>query len=337
MSLNSGRSHALSALVVAFNLILQSDDFDKMGTFLRESPLLPDEGVRLISKQTSFSTAPTPDAAIDPITLCCREGRVGMLSVLVEYLLLIDRLEFTIDNALACVEGKRTGLLLATENNHEQCVRLLLASGADPERVSSGMTPLYLASKNGSTSIVKILLNFGADSNFSTFFHRSSPLSAACSAGHCAAARELLKFGARVDLCDFENWTPLYHAFSNGREDCVRLLLAYGADHLSLSAREFLPDAHGGASSEQAARMKGREKCCEILRQWPAKRNQLAAKLCINCLKKENAFALLVDGTPNNDLPPHLFVFKVVEMLKSCEMWSLAEWIMECIGTEIGL
>ena len=56
----------------------------------------------------------------------------------------------------------------------------------------------------------------------------------ACNRGHAAVARMLLDNGAMMNVPGLDNDTPLHDAVSNGRIDCVKLLISRGA---SLSAR----------------------------------------------------------------------------------------------------
>lgn len=99
--------------------------------------------------------------------------------------------------------------------NQLECVRLLLAAGADPNRGrdASGETPLHhavIAGDIGRDSLVKLLLDHGADPNRQT------------------------KPGVR----SFNFWrdvrtrgeTPLHRAAAYATEEMIELLLAAGAD-----------------------------------------------------------------------------------------------------------
>jgi hypothetical protein len=60
--------------------------------------------------------------------------------------------------------------------------------------------------------------------------------------------------------------------------------------------------------------------------------NRITTKLCIDQLYRRGVYEVLVCSTDTNDLPPHLFVFKVVEMMKMCAMQPLAEDLIRYVG-----
>jgi len=90
------------------------------------------------------------------------------------------------------------------EENHVECVRLLLEAGADPCEVdeggyTSGWTTVYFAALYNHHESLALLLEAGA--------------------------------GALVDTkMDSNGWTPLAQAAQSGHMECVELLLAAGAD-----------------------------------------------------------------------------------------------------------
>ena len=111
-------------------------------------------------------------------------------------------------------------------------------------------------------------------------------------------------------------------ACSSGHDQVVSTLLAYGADVTPYLNRCPI----------QIAIDKGHHSCAELIRSWPALCNQNTAKLCIDKLKKQGYYDV-VRRTADNDLPKHLFVFRVVEMMKMCGMESLAEHLIGFVGT----
>ena len=99
-------------------------------------------------------------------------------------------------------------------------------------------------------------------------------------------------------------------------------LLAYGADvtpYLDMCPIPVVIDS-------------GHPSCAELIRSWPAIQNQITVRLCIDKLKKQ-CYYDVVRKTADNDLPKHLFVFRVVEMIKMCGMEPLAEHLIGFVGT----
>ena len=53
----------------------------------------------------------------------------------------------------------------------------------------------------------------------------------ACNHGYTEVAKLLLDNGAMINVPGADNDTPLHDAVSNGRIDCVKLLVSRGASH----------------------------------------------------------------------------------------------------------
>ena len=145
------------------------------------------------------------------------------------------------------------GFLLHTacENNDPDTVRLLLAYGADANRVKKSVsqrteavhmqhiepTPLYIACKNGNTAIVDSLLQKGADVNFADsdgkcllHFAIERPGKQANSEEYDPIVKLLLQHNAIVDVVSNTGETPLYVACSEGLTGVVKQLLDCSAD-----------------------------------------------------------------------------------------------------------
>jgi len=59
---------------------------------------------------------------------------------------------------------------------------------------------------------------------------------------------------------------------------------------------------------------------------------QNAVKLSVKTLKKEGAYANIIEDTPTNDLSKPMFAFKVIEMMTSCGMEPLADELVSYVG-----
>ena len=163
---------------------------------------------------------------------------------------LSDQLKSCLENSFKHINLKNDDSLLmkACKVGDEECVKLLIAHGADVSFVShySGYTALTLACRFGRESIAKLLLEHGGEINPETGL---LPLVEACKAGNLDVAELLLNSGARVDehpqvLCKddscYENrddYDPHYHdglnpimiASKTNHTGLVKLLLQHGA------------------------------------------------------------------------------------------------------------
>lgn len=99
-------------------------------------------------------------------------------------------------------------------------------------------TPLFTAVSGKHLDCVAALLKAGADPNGSQY-NNCSPVLTAAREGDVDVLRELLRFGAEVDVRPkVPEWAssattcrgPLYLAAVYGHLDCFRLLLLYGAN-----------------------------------------------------------------------------------------------------------
>lgn len=108
--------------------------------------------------------------------------------------------DFEIINLRSKVKGKPTLLYLAVDSDSFDCCRLLLDLGVDIDAFSKDTGP------------------------------RDSALHNAARFGYARILDLLLARGARVNILNHHDETPLILACRAGSVDCVRLLLAHGAD-----------------------------------------------------------------------------------------------------------
>ncbi|KAL9043543.1 MAG: hypothetical protein Q9214_003274, partial [Letrouitia sp. 1 TL-2023] len=124
-------------------------------------------------------------------------------------------------------------LQMASENNHEHIVKLLLKRGVSPiggigdDVIES---PLYLASKEGHTSIVRRLIDAGANISSHSWLLDDDPLQIATKNGHDEVIRLLLERGSFPIIAAASVDTSLYIAVAHRRDKAVELLLKFGAD-----------------------------------------------------------------------------------------------------------
>lgn len=121
--------------------------------------------------------------------------------------------------------GEISVLGAAAAKNHVECVKLLIAAGANLNENS----PLYYAAVNGSTECAKLLIDAGANVNcYDTFGLGFSAIDEAARYGHEETLKLFIKAGASVEAGRKPG--PLYFAVLEGHVSCVKLLIAAGAD-----------------------------------------------------------------------------------------------------------
>ncbi|KAF0723769.1 hypothetical protein Ae201684_017440 [Aphanomyces euteiches] len=168
-------------------------------------------------------------------------------------------------------EDNETALYKASEKGNLEVVKLLLFHKAKIEtKTCDGKTALSVASANGHLEVVMELLKCGAsvdntDRNGMTPLHavtstrqlnialeRREPINSEdkdeIRASYLNVAKELMKFGAKINTKDIDGRTPLHWASKNGYLDFVVELLDNGAS-------VFVRDKDGRAPLNEASVM----------------------------------------------------------------------------------
>lgn len=127
------------------------------------------------------------------------------------------------------LSGKRrmTALHLAAENSYLECVKMLLEHGANPNvRNSENKTPLHLACLSQCAEAVELLIKHGADVNATYNDGRTALHAAIVNESKCLdCTRNLLLAGANVNQADHYGYTPLHIAALNESSACALLLI----------------------------------------------------------------------------------------------------------------
>ncbi|XP_041968957.1 transient receptor potential channel pyrexia isoform X2 [Aricia agestis] len=163
-----------------------------------------------------------PSGLHTAVLYACWMGRCSLLSKLIK----------AGADPNSCDHDGRTCLHLSCLVANEECVKLLLENGADPNKWDSitekKATPLHCAASAKSLPCVKTLLNYGADVNAGLNEH--SPLHFAVLSDAPEVVSALLEAGACPDTPQVFTETPLHVAASLGSASCMKLLLDAGAD-----------------------------------------------------------------------------------------------------------
>ena len=132
------------------------------------------------------------------------------------------------DNYYSTDETKT--LCVAAELGHTDCLRYLIAAGADVNNVTSmGNSPLLSAANKGHVKCVKLLLGTGADVNRPNICG-DTPLIRAVENGYTECVVNLLKAGADVNIVNGSGNSVIFLAVKEARHDCFKLLNEFGAD-----------------------------------------------------------------------------------------------------------
>ena len=228
-----------------------------------------------------------------PLHYACMYGRVELAKALLKHgPQTIDSLDH--DNF--------TPLIHAIVHHELSCAQQLLAYGAriDPESESDHV-PLNLACQYGSVEIAKLLLEKHAQ--LLPDAEGLYPQHLVARSGQSPDTLLMLEhYGADLDQRDkLYQWTPLFHAASEGRVDCIRTLLERGVNVEILDEKGF--------SAMYYATWEGHMQCMKLLSStdtgiMDVPRSTTQHSL-ISPIPASSAPAPLdADGIPDLSLPP---------------------------------
>ncbi|KAJ3688242.1 hypothetical protein LUZ61_017406 [Rhynchospora tenuis] len=192
----------------------------------------------------------TPYGRVSPLHIVSANGHLELLSMLLDQSVNPDLLN----------RHKQTPLMLAAMNGKIECVNKLLEAGANILMFDSlnGRTCLHHAAYYGHTDCLKAILSAAQSSpvahswGFARYVNLkddngATPLHLASRQGRAVSVHILLDNGAIVSSptgsYGFPGSTPLHLAARGGWVDCVRELLAWGADRLHRDSAGRIPYA----------------------------------------------------------------------------------------------
>jgi CDK inhibitor PHO81 len=238
-----------------------------------------------------------------PLHYACLKGRVTMAETLIE------RGPTTVNNK---DHDNFTPLIHSIVRHKIACVEQLLSRHAQIDPTSDGEhIPLNLACQHGSIEVAKLLLQRNA--RLLPDAEGLYPQHLVARSGQSSELLLLLKdHGGDLNQKDkLYQWTPLFHAASEGRVNCLRTLLENGADVQALDEK--------GLSAMYYATWEGHLECMDLLWERSSRRHDKGSQTirAVGALTPlHSQFLPLhmdlstpqqsgeVDGIPDLSLPP---------------------------------
>ena len=228
-----------------------------------------------------------------PLHYACMHGQVPMVRAL---------LQCDPDNINSIDHDHFTPLIHSIIHHHFECVRQLLEHGAriEPE-TNSDHIPLNFACQYGSTHIIQLLLEKGAQIRDDA--EGLYPQHLVARNGISPEVLLLLqKFNARLDQQDkLYQWTPLFHAVSEGHVRCVKILLEQGVEVNILDEKDLTPMYY--------AAWEGHLECMGLLIRAGSNHEKLGptnsiASQAVSNVQLTEPTKVDPDGIPDLSLPP---------------------------------
>ena len=168
----------------------------------------------------------------NPLFLAAWKGQSGIVKLLLEHEIWVDRPR----------SDKPTALHIAAQEGHYQVVRMLLAAGANPHVLGPNLaTPLHTAAENHHPHVLHLMLEKPAEETTQVMKD--------------IQAKHYERKEAKLEELDQLGRTPLQIAAGKGFDQCVQVLLEYGANPLARTAtNDDGPDAPGLNAVDFAAK-----------------------------------------------------------------------------------
>ncbi|MCJ1475334.1 phosphate system positive regulatory protein pho81 [Lambiella insularis] len=214
-----------------------------------------------------------------PLHYASMHGNVAMIHKLLQYgpqtIDSLDHDNFTplihgiVHHQLECVEqllahGARIDpdgesdhvpLNLACQHGSTAIIELLLSENARIMPDAEGLYPQHLVARTGQTPDTLLMLErYGADLNQQDRLYQWTPLFHAASEGCVECMRTLLDRGVDVDVLDEKDLSAMYYAAWEGHLECMKLLSSTSSGHglarasLATGQRKVAPKAVTAAS-----------------------------------------------------------------------------------------
>ncbi|CAG9771421.1 unnamed protein product [Ceutorhynchus assimilis] len=198
----------------------------------------------------------------------------------------------------------QTALHLAVENGYNAIVHILLEHGFNVNAADNKQQTslIYACNWHSDPHLIRILLKFGAEMEIKDFDGRTA-LHWASLRGHTAVVNSLLENGANVNAQINDGETPLHLATLCNRQQVVLTLLQHGALYLSIKNKQQ-------ESALDIAKKWNRTKILQIFKSYKSCRNSVSAKsLYARWIAEPNPDKIDINysifiSTPNPDEKP---------------------------------
>ncbi|WAQ92895.1 hypothetical protein PtA15_17A377 [Puccinia triticina] len=141
----------------------------------------------------------------------------------------VDCVRILLDSGISLEPARHAGLLplsLACQHGHEDIALLMLKRGSQVLANQEGMWPQHLAAREGHAALLRLLADAGANMDERDTFSQWTPLFHAASEGHTECVEALIASDCDCQVLDESRKCPIHYAAWQGHIGCVNLLLA---------------------------------------------------------------------------------------------------------------
>lgn len=248
-SISDSTDEALALLLQTNSIDIHAEDDVNERNCLHEAAIYGKEYVLNYGLAQSVDMSRSDVYGRIPLHYACLKGRVNMVQTLIEKGLhtvnFRDHDNFTplihsiIRGRLHCVEqllshqaqidptseGEHTPLNLACQHGSIEVAKLLLQRGAGLHPDAEGLYPQHLVARSGTSPELLLLLNrHGADLNQKDKLYQWTPLFHAASEGRVDCLRTLLENDVDIEALDEKGLSAMYYATWEGHVECMNLL-----------------------------------------------------------------------------------------------------------------
>ncbi len=294
-AINDASEEALNVLLYSGLVDVHAEDEINERNCLHEAAISGREFILDLALKREVDASRVDVYGRMPLHYACMHGHVGMVGTL---------LRKSPDTVNAMDHDNFTPLIHGIVHHQLACVKELLAHGAriDPES-DADHVPLNLACQRGSVAITELLLERKA---------KILPDAEGLFPQHLVARSGpspdmllmLERHGANLDQRDnLYQWTPLFHAASEGRVDCVQTLLSRNVDMEVLDEK--------GLSAMYYATWEGHLECMKLLSSTTTRQPSIPQLITAQTttappleLSTTSDMNVDADGIPDLSLPP---------------------------------